>query len=113
MEHKPEIPTLGIFSEVAPKYEFLNTVMTAGMDRRWRHTMLEVCESALGKSPLAILDLATGTGDVARLMAERWPLSQVVGSDPTPAMLQLAREKALKEKDRKNKKVIEIGRAHV
>ena len=67
MEQKPEVPTLGIFSEVAPKYEFLNTVMTAGMDKRWRNTMLEVCESALGKSPDAILDLATGTGDVARL----------------------------------------------
>ena len=98
MEQKPEVPTLAIFSEVAPKYEFLNAVMTAGMDRRWRNSMLDVCESALSRKPEAILDLATGTGDVARLMADRWPASRVVGTDPTPAMLEVARSKATGEK---------------
>lgn len=90
--------TVKIFTEVAPKYEFLNTVMTAGMDRRWRHTMLTVCESALSRKPEAALDLATGTGDVARMMAERWPQSRVIGSDPTDAMLDVARKKALEPK---------------
>lgn len=87
-----------IFSDVAPKYEFLNAVMTAGMDRRWRTTMLEICESALGRKPDAALDLATGTGDVARMMADRWPASKVIGTDPTPAMLDVARRKATGEK---------------
>jgi len=99
MEQKPEVPTLAIFSEVAPQYEFLNAVMTGGMDKRWRNAMLDVCESALGHKPATILDLATGTGDVARLMAERWPSSQVTGSDPTPAMLEVARQKATNEKN--------------
>lgn len=96
MEQKPHSveKAVEIFSEVAPKYEFLNAVMTAGMDKRWRTSMLDVCESALGKKPESALDLATGTGDVARMMAERWPNSQVVGTDPTPAMLEVAREKA-------------------
>ena len=98
MEQKPEVPTLEIFSEVAPKYEFLNAVMTAGMDKRWRNSMLSVCESALGHKPEAILDLATGTGDVARMMADRWPGARVTGSDPTPAMLEVARSKANSEK---------------
>lgn len=98
MEQKPEVPTLQIFSEVAPKYEFLNAVMTGGMDKRWRNSMLDVCESALGHRPEAILDLATGTGDVARMMADRWPSSRVTGSDPTPAMLEVARQKASAEK---------------
>ena len=87
-----------IFSDVAPKYEFLNAVMTAGMDKRWRATMLEICESALGRKPEAALDLATGTGDVARMMADRWPTSKVIGTDPTPAMLEVARQKASGEK---------------
>ncbi|HEY8279184.1 MAG TPA: ubiquinone/menaquinone biosynthesis methyltransferase [Bdellovibrionota bacterium] len=90
--------TVEIFSEVAPKYEFLNAVMTAGMDKRWRNSMLEVCESAIGKKPDAALDLATGTGDVARMMADRWPGSKVIGTDPTPAMLEVAKAKALGEK---------------
>lgn len=110
MEQKPEVPThvpsdvptVAIFSEVAPKYEFLNAVMTGGMDKRWRTAMLNVCESALGRKPEACLDLATGTGDVARMMADRWATSRVIGSDPTPAMLDVARTKATGEKVSRN-----------
>ncbi len=72
--------------------------MTAGMDKRWRIAMLDVCESALGRRPDVALDLATGTGDVARMMADRWPKSKVIGTDPTAAMLEVARQKATGEK---------------
>lgn len=96
MEHKPH--TVGIFTEVAPKYEFLNAVMTAGMDRSWRNSMLTIAESALGHKPQLALDLATGTGDVARMMAGRWPTAAIVGTDPTPAMLEVAREKSIAPK---------------
>lgn len=104
MEQKPH--TVQIFTEVAPKYEFLNAVMTAGMDRRWRHAMLTVCESALGRKPEAALDLATGTGDVARMMAERWPNAKVIGTDPTAAMLDVARKKSSQEKSPRVHKLI-------
>lgn len=96
MEQKPH--TVGIFTEVAPKYEFLNALMTAGMDKRWRNAMLSVSESALARKPKQTLDLATGTGDVARMMARRWPNAHVTGTDPTPAMLEVARVKSLGEK---------------
>lgn len=96
MEQKPH--TVEIFSEVAPKYEFLNSVMTAGRDRHWREAMLDVCESALGCKPELALDLATGTGDVARMMADRWPLAKVMATDPTPEMLELARARSVGEK---------------
>jgi len=99
MDQKPH--TVQIFTEVAPKYEFLNAMMTAGMDKRWRHAMLQVCESALGKKPEMVLDLATGTGDVARMMAERWPTARVHGTDPTSAMLEVARVKSTAEKSPK------------
>lgn len=104
MEQKPHTVgnqkphTVEIFSEVAPKYEFLNAVMTAGRDKHWREAMLDVCESALGCKPEAAMDLATGTGDVARMMAERWPIAKVSGTDPTPEMLELARKRSTGEK---------------
>lgn len=109
MEQKPHSveKAVEIFSEVAPKYEFLNAVMTAGMDRRWRQSMLEVCESALGRKPEQALDLATGTGDVARMMADRWPASQVIGTDPTPAMLEVAKTKSNGEKTPKSHRRIQ------
>lgn len=96
MEQKPH--TVQIFTEVAPKYEFLNSLMTAGMDASWRKSMLSVCESALGRKPEMALDLATGTGDVARMMAEKWPSAKIHGTDPTQAMLAVAREKSLAPK---------------
>lgn len=92
METKPH--TVEIFTEVAPKYEFLNSLMTAGLDRSWRRKMLSVSESALGRRPGRVLDLATGTGDVARMMAMEWPNAHVIGSDPTVAMLEVARAKS-------------------
>ena len=84
---KHQAHTVEFFTEVAPKYEFLNAVMTAGRDRVWRKAMLDTAEAALGKNPQNILDLATGTGDVARLLADRWPDASVLGTDPTSAML--------------------------
>jgi demethylmenaquinone methyltransferase/2-methoxy-6-polyprenyl-1,4-benzoquinol methylase len=91
MSEKPH--TVELFTEVAPKYEFLNTVMTAGMDRSWRRAMLDVSEAALGAAPQDALDLATGTGDVPRMMASRWPKTKIIGTDPTAAMLEVAKKK--------------------
>jgi demethylmenaquinone methyltransferase/2-methoxy-6-polyprenyl-1,4-benzoquinol methylase len=105
MEQKPH--TVGIFTEVAPKYEFLNALMTAGMDKRWRTAMLGLSESALGRKPETVLDLATGTGDVARMMADRWPQARVFGTDPTAAMLEVARQKSLAEKAPKSHRRIQ------
>ena len=87
-----------LFTEVAPKYEFLNSLMTAGQDRKWREALLRAAQAALGENPLSILDLACGTGDVARLTASRWPAAMVVGSDPNEAMLEEAQKRAELEK---------------
>jgi demethylmenaquinone methyltransferase/2-methoxy-6-polyprenyl-1,4-benzoquinol methylase len=103
MEQKPH--TVEIFTEVAPKYEFLNALMTAGMDKGWRRSLLSICESALGRKPEKILDLATGTGDVARMIADRWPTAEVRASDPTSAMLEVARNKSLGAKSRPQRRI--------
>lgn len=87
----PQPHTVDLFTEVAPKYEFLNGLMTARMDKKWRKVMLRFSEAALGRKPDLALDLATGTGDIARLMIQRWPQARVIGTDPTPAMLDIAK----------------------
>lgn len=80
-----------LFTNVAPRYELMNTLMTAGRDRAWRRSILNFSESALGnKKPQTIVDLATGTGDFPRLMAKRWPNAEIIGTDPNQAMLNEA-----------------------
>jgi demethylmenaquinone methyltransferase / 2-methoxy-6-polyprenyl-1,4-benzoquinol methylase len=95
MSH-PKPHTVELFTEVAPKYEFLNSLMTAGRDKYWRDQLLKVSEAALGRRPEAALDLATGTGDIPRLMKQRWTSAKVIGTDPTAAMLEVARSKSPK-----------------
>lgn len=91
---------VAVFDEVAAKYEFLNSVMTAGQDRKWRETLIRASQSALGREPQDILDLASGTGDVPRMMAERWPQAVIVGTDPNENMLAVAKAKSAEGKRR-------------
>jgi demethylmenaquinone methyltransferase / 2-methoxy-6-polyprenyl-1,4-benzoquinol methylase len=92
---------VAVFNEVAPRYEFLNSLMTAGQDRRWREILLRSAQSALGKEPERALDLATGTGDVPRMMIERWPNAEILGTDPNQMMLDEAVKRA--DKNQKTK----------
>ncbi|MCO5143322.1 MAG: ubiquinone/menaquinone biosynthesis methyltransferase [Oligoflexia bacterium] len=105
MEAKPH--TVDLFTDVAPKYEFLNSLMTAGRDAYWRKQLLNVSGSALNRSPEAVLDLATGTGDVARMISEKWPKSKVIATDPTPAMLLIGKQKSLENTAKPSHKNIE------
>ncbi len=105
MHENQKAHTVKIFTEVAPKYEFLNSLLTAGRDRYWRETMLSVSEAALGKKPDAVLDLATGTGDVPRMMSLRWPQAKITGTDPTAAMLSVAHQKAHDDKSKRFSKI--------
>jgi demethylmenaquinone methyltransferase/2-methoxy-6-polyprenyl-1,4-benzoquinol methylase len=82
-----------MFSEIAPRYDLLNRVLSAGVDRSWR---VEAVKAALGKNPSRILDLATGTGDIALLLKKVAPQAEVIGGDFAPPMLELARLKAQK-----------------
>jgi demethylmenaquinone methyltransferase/2-methoxy-6-polyprenyl-1,4-benzoquinol methylase len=66
-------------------------VLSAGVDQSWRRATVE---AALAHRPARILDLATGTGDLALLLKQKAPQAQVVGGDFVPQMLALARVKA-------------------
>ena len=82
-----------MFSEIAPRYDLLNRVLSAGVDRSWR---VAAVQAALEKHPKRVLDLATGTGDIALLLKKVSPQTEVVGGDFAAPMLELARQKAQK-----------------
>ena len=78
-----------MFDRIAPRYDLLNRVMTLGLDRSWRRAALEAVRIGPGDR---VLDLATGTGDLAELARARGA-RVVVGVDFAPAMLRAARRR--------------------
>jgi demethylmenaquinone methyltransferase/2-methoxy-6-polyprenyl-1,4-benzoquinol methylase len=79
-----------MFSEIAPRYDLLNHVLSLNIDRYWRR-------QAVGRVPAGgdrpILDLCTGTGDLALAYARRTS-SPIVAADFCPEMLAIGRAKA-------------------
>lgn len=89
-----------MFDSIAPAYDFMNTAMTFGLHRRWRDRALksafatEILSVALkNHESLEILDVATGTGDVAFRIAEMAPSAHITGIDLSEGMLGIARQK--------------------
>lgn len=81
----------GMFDSIAFGYDRVNDLMTGGMHRLWKRRMLSLVAPAPGE---AVLDLATGTGDLAiGLLGRVGPTGQVVGLDFSPGMLAIARER--------------------
>lgn len=76
----------GMFDSIAPRYDLLNRVLSAGLDQKWRQRA--VGEVRLGRSA-RVLDLCTGTADLAIAAARRHPDASVVGVDFSGAMLRL------------------------
>lgn len=87
-----------MFDRVATVYDLLNTVMTAGLHHRWRSRAVDLARVGPGSR---VLDVATGTGDLAIELARRVsPAGSVIGSDFSEGMLARARvkgERALRE----------------
>jgi demethylmenaquinone methyltransferase/2-methoxy-6-polyprenyl-1,4-benzoquinol methylase len=100
-----------MFGSIAQRYDLMNRLMTLGRDRAWRrYTVAQVGPgsavshsgsdpqegSAIG-DPRAriVLDLATGTGDLALEVLRQYPGTHVVGLDFVPEMLALAQQKSL------------------
>ena len=75
-----------MFDAIAPRYDLLNHVLSAGLDRRWRNQAID----ALSLSPGArVLDLCTGTADLAVAAATRLSGARVLGVDFSSEMLRL------------------------
>ncbi|MDO9018281.1 MAG: bifunctional demethylmenaquinone methyltransferase/2-methoxy-6-polyprenyl-1,4-benzoquinol methylase UbiE [Deltaproteobacteria bacterium] len=73
-----------MFDRIASRYDLMNRIISLGIDQRWRRRTVD----ALALKPGArVLDLATGTGDLAMMIARRHPEVTVVGVDPSAGML--------------------------
>ncbi|HWT95312.1 MAG TPA: class I SAM-dependent methyltransferase [Solirubrobacteraceae bacterium] len=81
-----------MFDRIAGVYDLMNGVMTAGLHHRWRARAADLAHVGPGSR---VLDVATGTGDLAVELAGRVaPGGEVVGMDFSEGMLELARKKA-------------------
>ena len=78
-----------MFNAVAPRYDFLNGLLSAGFDRYWRRVAVDELEPIANRF---FLDVATGTADIALEVALR-NKSRVVGVDFSTAMLKLGKSK--------------------
>ncbi len=79
-----------MFDAIAPRYDLLNHLLSMGADRSWRHKVARCVRKA---SPSTILDLATGTGDLAIMLASECPQSAVTGIDLSEQMLAIGSQK--------------------
>lgn len=82
-----------MFDQIAERYDLLNRIMSLGIDRSWRDRAVERLRAVLGEGPSRVLDVATGTGDLALLLADTYPTASVVGLDPSSGMLDVALQK--------------------
>ena len=78
-----------MFDRIAGPYDLMNSVMTAGLHHRWRQRAADLARVGPGDRAL---DVATGTGDLAIELAGRG--AEVIGSDFSEGMLDVARRKA-------------------
>jgi demethylmenaquinone methyltransferase / 2-methoxy-6-polyprenyl-1,4-benzoquinol methylase len=76
-----------MFDRIARRYDFVNRVISLGLDQRWRRRTVAALH--LGDKP-RVLDLATGTGDLAIAIARARPGATVIGLDPSTEMLARA-----------------------
>ena len=85
-----------MFQSIAPRYDLLNRVLSLGVDRRWRAqaTRYAFAPFAAGQA-LRVLDVATGTADLALSLKASRPNAEVIGVDFAEAMLERGRHKAL------------------
>ncbi|RRD79819.1 bifunctional demethylmenaquinone methyltransferase/2-methoxy-6-polyprenyl-1,4-benzoquinol methylase UbiE [Alloprevotella sp. OH1205_COT-284] len=79
-----------MFDSIAHSYDFLNHVLSLGIDRSWRRTAID---SLRPFAPKRLLDVATGTGDFALLAMRRLNLDSILGVDLSEGMLRVGREK--------------------
>ena len=91
MTDAPKVDGSGtMFDAIAPRYDLVNRVISLGIDQSWRKKTVR----ALSLGPKArVLDVATGTADLALLIARESEDARIVGIDPSSGMLAVACEK--------------------
>ena len=100
-------PIAAMFDRISPKYDALNHLLSLNIDKVWRRkTAREVAKN----QPKTILDLATGTADLAIALAKRNPQAQIIGMDISEKMLEIGKEK-VKRQSLENQIELRLGDA--
>ena len=83
-----------MFGRIAQRYDLANHVLSGGADFLWRRRAAKMVEAW---QPQRVLDLATGSGDLALALQRRLPGANIVAVDFSPEMLEVARRKGVRE----------------
>ena len=79
----------GMFTKIARRYDLMNRLMTGGQDVRWRKRVIELARL---RSNSSLLDLGTGTGDLAREALVQFPQANVTAADFTLEMMRVGKQ---------------------
>ncbi|MHC1705411.1 MAG: bifunctional demethylmenaquinone methyltransferase/2-methoxy-6-polyprenyl-1,4-benzoquinol methylase UbiE [Tenuifilaceae bacterium] len=82
-----------MFNDIAPKYDFLNHLLSLGIDKIWRR---RVIRKIIAEKPNDVLDIATGTADLAIMLVKKLPTVNITGIDLAENMLEVGRTKVNK-----------------
>lgn len=80
--------TSSIFNKIAQHYDLLNSLFSLGIDKYWRKSLVDEFDH-----PLFIIDVATGTSEVAIETYKKFPHSLVIGLDPAKNMIDIGKKK--------------------
>jgi demethylmenaquinone methyltransferase / 2-methoxy-6-polyprenyl-1,4-benzoquinol methylase len=85
-----------MFGRIAPRYDFLNHLLSLDIDKIWRRRVARRFSGVLHNPTARVLDLCCGTGDLALAFRKEAPVgAEIIGSDFVPEMLERARAKAV------------------
>lgn len=84
-----------MFDSIAWRYDFLNRMLSMGIDIGWRKKLIKQLQSF---EPKMILDMATGTADLALMAAQKMPDAKIIGIDLSPKMVEFGNLKVEKKK---------------
>lgn len=102
--YKNKLQIEQMFDRISYRYDFLNHILSLGIDIIWRKKIVkELCK----QSHFHILDIATGTGDLAIMIAKKIPDADIIGIDISKEMLHLASKKIILNKLNKHIKIIQ------
>ena len=87
-------PIAAMFDRISSKYDALNHLLSLNIDKVWRR---KTAKTVAKTHPNTMLDLATGTADLAIAIAKRNPQAQIIGMDISKKMLEIGQKKAKRQ----------------
>lgn len=98
-----------MFDAIAGRYDMMNRILSLGIDKGWRRAAVRALALS-GHDGARVLDVATGTGDLAIAIAEALPGCKVVGVDPSAGMLEVGAQK-VERRGLSERVTLEVGQA--